>query len=145
MKELKIYLAGAMSGLTMEDMNNWRIEVRQALLHMADYYDKKINVVNPVDYYNFEKPLHQTEREVMQFDLNHVKSSDLIIVNLENLQTSIGTIIELYEASNRNIPVLCFGKPSEYNRLHPWVKECITRYSHRTSGVTEYIQQFYMS
>ena len=142
---LKIYLAGAMSGLTFEEMNEWRIEIKKQLEHMADYQGCNVNVVNPVAYYNFVRPQHKSEREVMQYDLNHVSSSDLVIVNLEHLDTSIGTIIELYEAHTKNIPVLAFGSDTKYFNLHPWIKECITRVDNSENEITYYIKNFYLS
>lgn len=145
MRELKVYLAGAMSGLTFEEMNTWRIDVKKKLEHMADYQGRSINVINPVVYYNFVRPQHKNEREVMQYDLNHAKSSDLVVVNLKNLDTSIGTIIELYEAYTRNIPVLAFGDSTTYLNLHPWVKECITRLDTSANNLAYYIKNFYLS
>lgn len=45
----------------------------------------------------------------MQFDLMKVKSSDIVIVNLNGLNASIGSCIECYEAWKKDIPVLAFG------------------------------------
>ena len=54
MDSLKVYLCGKMSGMTFEQMNEWREETTRVLEHMASFYDCIIKVVNPVDYYNFE-------------------------------------------------------------------------------------------
>ena len=111
-----------MGGLTFEEMNKWRCEAHQKLLSQAEMFSKKINVINPVLYYNFEEKRHQTEIEVQEFDLAHVISSDIIVVNLDGLKDSIGTIIELHDAHyHHKIPVIAFGKRELYNNLHPWV------------------------
>lgn len=84
MKELQIYLCGKMSGLNLRQMNEWRIALKDALNFSAKTISNvEVNVVNPVDYYNFENPTHQSEFEVMQFDLNKVKKSDIVIANTE--------------------------------------------------------------
>lgn len=144
MNRLKIYLAGKMSGLTYEEMNKWREDIAKIINHMADYCGKEVNVVNPVDYYNFRMPRHQNEREVMQYDLSHVKSSNIVVVNINGLRESIGSCIELYEAYKNNIPVIALDKKDEYKYLHPWIKECITRYEGNEENVATYIKDFYM-
>lgn len=144
MKELTIYLAGAMSGLTMEEMNTWRLSTKSLLLTVSELSSTKLNVINPVDYFNFENSRHQSEMEVMKFDLSKVKSSDIVIVNMEHLNTSIGTCIECYEAWKNDIPVLAFGGDGLYKNLHPWIQNCITRYDECYDNTVSYIKDLYM-
>ena len=144
MNNLSIYLAGAMSGKSFEEMNTWRVEIKNMLTHMASYYDCDVKVTNPIDYYNFKEKRHKLEKEVMQFDLSLVKKSDIVIVNLNGINTSIGTSMELYECYRSNIPVIAFGSDEEYENIHPWIKECITRYESNMKNTATYIKEFYM-
>ena len=145
MKKIKIYLAGKMGGLTLAAMNKWRIDAKHLLVAEADKSDCVVEVVNPVVFYNFEEKRHQTEIEVEEFDLGHVISSDIIVVNLNGLNSSIGTIIELHDAHyHKRIPVIAFGDKTLYSTLHPWVKNDITRVEDDIYGVVEYIRDFYM-
>ena len=100
MKHLKIYLAGKMNGLTHKEMSSWRKECACKILEGLIYggYNTEVNIIDPINYYNFKEKRHQTEIEVEEFDLAHATSSDIIIVNLEGLNSSIGTIIELHDA-----------------------------------------------
>lgn len=141
---LKIYLAGAMSGLTFDEMNGWRKDIKNLLITRSKYVGSVVNVTNPVDYYNFEEKRHKNELEVMNFDLNKVKHSDLVVVNMQNLNTSLGTVIELYEAYKSGIPVLAIGDEDTYKKLHPWVQCCITRYDNTYRDIVDYIVDFYM-
>lgn len=142
---MKIYLAGKMSGLTYEEMNEWRKGLCSKLKEIASYHGKKVDVVNPVLYYNFEEKRHQSEIEVEEFDLAHVISSDIIIVNLEGLKDSIGTIIELHDARyHHRIPIIAFGDKELYDNLHPWVKNDITRVEDNINDVVAYIRDFYL-
>lgn len=149
MRELTIYLAGAMSNLTYEQMNSWRVRLKKNILQEVLLYDVKARIINPVSYYNFEYPVYKTEKEVMQFDLNLVRNSDIVIVNLDGLNTSIGTCIELYEAMKNNIPVLAFGDietyDETYENLHPWIKECISRVDSSEKELIEYLKDFYFT
>lgn len=77
--------------------------------------------------------------------MNHVITSDVIVVNLEGLNSSDGTKIELHDAKYHNrIPVIAFGDRKLYDNLHPWVKENITRVEEKVEDVVRYIQEFYM-
>lgn len=143
---LKIYLAGKMSGLSFKEMNEWRQELKEILNKCSENSNTRVNVINPVDFYNFEEKRHQNELEVEEYDLAHVVSSNIIVVNLDGLSDSIGTIIELHDAKYHNkIPVIAFGDSSTYKILHPWIKNDITRVEDNIYGVAEYIQDFYLN
>ena len=134
-----------MSGLSFGEMNIWRLELKVQLQLAAEVSGYKVQVINPVDYYNFEEKKYQSEEEVRDFDLNHVITSDVIVVNLEGLNSSDGTKIELHDAKYHNrIPVIAFGDRKLYDNLHPWVKENITRVEEKVEDVVRYIQEFYM-
>ena len=145
MRELVIYECGRMSGLSFEEMNNWRVFLKTAITQVAENIGINVMVINPVDYYNFREPKHQSELEPMNFDLARVKESDLVVVNLDGLKTSIGSIIECYEAWKNNIPVLAFGSKQDYENLHPWVQCCITRRDKNYRECINYISDFYMT
>ena len=141
-KELTIYLAGKMAGLSKEEMTEWRNMVSDQLYKFADIAGKNIKVVSPCDFYNFESKKQKNEKEVMQYDLSLVRKSDIIIVNTYQLNTSVGSIMEIYEAHRLGIPVIAYGV--SYNSLHPWLKECITREEICAVDMCEYIKNFYM-
>lgn len=144
-KTLKIYLAGKMGGLSFDDMNNWRISIKTRLNIAAKNTGYNLITINPVDFYNFEEERYQSDIEVQNFDLAHVITSDLIIVNLEGLSSSDGTKIELFEGNyNRKIPVIAFGNRELYENLHPWIKNSITRVEESRDDLINYIRDFYM-
>lgn len=143
---MKIYLAGKMNGLSYEDMNSWRKEIKEKLKEITYYTTiSNVKIINPVDFYNFQEVKYQTDIEVQNFDINHVISSDIVIVNLEGLSDSIGTIIEIHDAYYHNkIPVIAFGSKETYNSLHPWIRNSITRVEKNIDSVIEYIRDFYL-
>lgn len=144
-KKIKIYLAGKMNGLTYQEMGLWRQEIENKFLIQSMLTNYTVMVLNPVKLYNFEEVKHQSEKEIMNYDISHVVTSDIIIVNLDGLATSDGSKIEIYEANyNRKIPVIAFGDKELYNNLHPWLKECITRVEKNIEDVVDYIRDFYM-
>ena len=145
LEKLKIYLAGKMSGLTFEESDGWRRDFKGVFKRKMNYDTMHYTIINPNDYYNFKNPSHQNEREIMQYDLNHVRNSDIVVVNLDDINTSIGTAIELYVAAQNNIPVLAWGNEQEWEITHPWLKECISRRSSDMKNICKYISDFYLT
>lgn len=145
MKHIKIYLAGKMGGLSLDEMNLWRNEIKEKLLLVADDLKYDITVINPCEFYSFETSQHQSEKEIEDYDLAHVITSNIVIVNLDCLSSSTGSQIEIHEANrNYKIPVIAFGTKYLYNTLHPWIKNKITRVEENIDDVVEYIKHFYM-
>lgn len=140
MNNFTIYLAGAMTGLTFKAMADWRIKVKQELLKTSA---KGLTVINPVDYYNFSYPQHDTEREVMEYDLWRLKSSDLVVVNFNN-PDSIGTSMELMCAKENNIPIIGLYEDNCYADVHPWLKECCNKVLFTMKDLINYVSEFYL-
>ena len=130
---MQCYLGGAMSGLTFNEMNEWRVEAKEQL------EDRHIKAINPVVYYNFEmNPDEFTNHECISFDLTAVKHSDVILVNLEH--NSIGTAIELFQAHELHIPIVGFN----YNNdTHPWIKELVDVFCNNLNEAISYITTYY--
>ena len=141
---LTIYLAGKMAGLSIEEQTTWRKFVAAELDKYSDMANYKTNVISPCDYFNFEEKRQQNEREVMNFDISLVRSSDIVIVNTTELNSSIGSVIEIYEAYKNDIPVIAYDEKGWYRILHPWIKCCITRTDSCVKDICEYIKDFYM-
>jgi len=133
-----IYLAGKMSGLTYEEMNEWRVNAKRLLKIISN---NQIHTINPVDYYNFEmNPNTYTEKEIKKFDLHMVKTSDLILVNLD-FSDSIGTAMEIcmaYDVWDK--PVIGFGK----NKSHPWMELCVSKRCETLEQAVQYITEYYL-
>ena len=141
---LTIYLAGKMSGLSDFEMRQWRNLLKSELEKYSDMANYKTNIVSPCDYFNFEEQRYQSEQEIMKFDLSLVKNSDIVIVNTNGLSSSIGSIIEVYEAWKNDIPVIAYDENGDYKTIHSWLKCCITRADSCVIDICEYIKDFYM-
>ena len=134
----KIYLAGAMSHLTKEQRNAWRVKIVKEFF----YYNEKIKVINPCKYYDMDMDANSyTEKEVKKFDLYQVRTSNIIIVNITH-PNSIGTAMELQVASDLHIPIIAFGTPSV--PTHPWILETIDKFCADIEDVINYVTQYYL-
>ena len=141
MEKVNIYLSGGMGNLSFEEQSKWRQRIIDAINNNFDC-EKKPYFFNPVNYYNFTEVRHRSEREIMEFDLNALRNSDLVIVNF-NDPKSIGTAMELMLAKERNIPIIGFGVNGQ--AVHPWLLECCTRICDSFREMAEHVVAFYLN
>lgn len=125
-----------------KESNTWR---GKCINELKDY-DSIYNVVitNPNDYFNFlyKIPVYKTQREVMEFDLNRVRNSDLLIVNFNDMY-SLGTMAEIAIAYEKRIPVIGLNENSQ--KLHPWQVEMANRIFDNIYDMLNYVKDFYLS
>lgn len=142
---LNIYLAGGMQKFgekNFDKSNSWRVYIEQQLLEID--YGTKLKICNPNNYYNFcDKPQYDSQKEVMEFDLNKVRNSNLIIVNFNDIK-SLGTMAELAIAYEHRIPVIGLCKKEDYSELHPWQKEMCNRIFFDIDKLNKYVIDYYI-
>lgn len=140
-RSLNIYLAGGMGSLSFEEQTRWRNQVRDEILYGGHDYNAKPYFFSPPEFYNFEEPSHETEKEVMNFDLNRLRNSDLIIVNF-NDKSSLGTMAEIAIAYENRIPIVGLNVGNE--SLHPWQVEMCDRVFNDMLKMVEFIVEFHL-
>lgn len=123
MKETVIYLSGAMEAY---DGTNKAKEWRDKVKEFFGSYCTSVRIISPVDYYNYNSDFHQSELEVFKFDLRKTKEANVILVNLNDIRKSIGSVVELYEAYKNGSTIIGFLNDELDNQelikqVHPWV------------------------
>lgn len=141
METVRIYLSGGMGNLSFEEQSKWRKQIINAINYNYDC-EKKPVFFNPVNYYNFTEKRYRSEREIMEFDLNGLRNSDLVIVNF-NDPKSIGTASELAIAKELHIPII--GINTDNKELHPWLVEFTTRMCESIKEAVEHTVDFYLN
>ena len=142
-EKIKIYTAGKMKGLTFYEQLKWRIELSHAIKNKTD---KNISFIHPPLFYNYEQNDYQSEREVKEWEMNQIKNSDIIIVNLDEINDSIGTHFELSfaEAMNslghKHIYIIGVGGKDE--EIHPWIELSLFRKENNFEDVAEYVVNY---
>lgn len=144
MRQIFVYLAGGMGKFGKEEFdkaNAWR-ELTKQFLENNDC-NVEVYATNPNDYFSFadEEPLYKTQREVMEFDLNRLRKSDLVIVNFNDMY-SLGTMAEIAIAYEKKIPII--GLDVGKQELHPWQIEMANRIFTNISELFEYVEEFYL-
>jgi len=131
-----------MSDLSFEEQSKWRKQVQDAIKYGDYHYEKKPTFFNPINYYNLEEVRYRSEREVMEFDLNGLRNSNLVIVNFNN-PMSLGTCAELAIAYEMKIPIVGINKNNQ--KLHPWLVEFTNRMCNDIREAVEYVIEFYLN
>lgn len=143
-----VYLAGAMSCyFNTKDHDypkNWREDVKK---YVKDNYDE-ITVISPTDYFEVGENYHQSDSEVMRFDLRMVREADIILVNLRDLDKSLGTSDEIFYAFISGKPIIGFlENADDICKVHPWKLEQIDRIETGQNAIGKalsYIYRYYV-
>jgi hypothetical protein len=132
-----------MSGISYAQQMIWRKEIQLAIGLRTN---KDVTYIHPPQYYGYHEQLHKSEQEIKDWELQQVCDSDIVIVNLEDIDLSIGSHIELGAVCGANlvgskhINVVSFGKPKE--NLHPWISLCCLRHEDDMNDLADYIATY---
>ena len=149
MVETRVYLAGMMSGLTIDEMKVWR---RIATKKLSGY---GFSVTDPVERLDNEQvndlqshaetgsKLVSSGNEIVDLNLYHISHCDIVLAELNQDGVSIGTIGGIIVASRElKKPVIAWGG-NEYLINHPWVKKHITAHKLLLNDAIDYIRACY--
>lgn len=140
MKTYKIYTAGKMGGLTYSQQMKWRKDFENTLRSRSD---EDLIFVHPPMFYQYGE--ETDEREAREWDINQLKDSDIVVVNLSNIADSIGTHIELgiVEAMNefgyKHIHLIGVGEP---NTSHSWIQMGMLKTVKTVEEAADYISTY---
>ena len=143
-----VYLAGAMSCYFNTEQHDYPKQWREDAKKYAKQLYDDITLVSPTDFYEIGKNYHQSETEVMRFDLRMVRESDIVLVNLKDLHSSLGTSDEIIYAFISGKPVIGFIEDKEeVKNILPWKIEQIDRIESGKSAMEraiDYIYRYYV-
>ena len=141
MENVRIYLSGGMSGMSIEEQTKWRKRFCDAIKYGDFDYEKNPIFFDPTYHYSMFEQEHKSEREIMEYDLNALRKSDLVVVNF-NSPKSIGVAMELMLAKECRIPVI--GLQQSDVTLHTWLVECCTRICDDFRELVSHVINFYL-
>lgn len=141
MEVCRIYLSGGIQSLSFEERSHWRRQIQYAIKFNYEC-GKNVVFFDPVQFFDLEEKRHESEREIMEFDLNALRKSDLIIVNF-NDPSSLGTAMEMMLGYEMRIPIL--GLNRENKEIHPWLECVCNRIFKDMKSLVEYVVEYYLS
>lgn len=145
-----IYLAGRMNGLSETEAMAWRKD----FINSMSYVDSEAEIFCPPLFfsYNVSKVLSEEESvkyelECFKYETNKVKQSSVVVVSLDGIEKSLGTVQELAIAYDNHIPIIGIAKNEEViNNLHPWIKNELFRYFVGQSSIEDtavYVYEYF--
>lgn len=141
---MKIYLAGA---ITYYEINNelykamnWRNKATQKLLELnTDICDNKFDWFDPMD--NYEENQNYNYNSIVLQNKHYLDECDLMIVNLDKLEYSPGTLFEIFYYYTNHKPIIAFGETKLIEQPH--VNRSITEWFPDLNSVIKYIKNMY--
>lgn len=136
MKEIEVYLAGCEGWYHNNIPNNkYYTEWRETVEEWFEKYADNVKVINPCKYYDYKENYHKTEREVRRFDLHKVRNCSVVLVNLDHIKDSVGTLNEIFCADEHGIPIIGFYEfdnsdiswVDDRYKLEPWIIDACHR------------------
>lgn len=143
MKEFKIYTCGKMSGIPYEKQMEWRYKIQELVESKTN---RKVIFIHPPLFYGYHEVMHKSEREVKEWELNQICSCDIVIVNLDGINESIGSHFEMGAicganiVGNKHITVIGVGKSE--TEVHPWIETDFLRYEEHLEDAADYIATY---
>lgn len=142
MRKKVVYLAGLMTGLTVEEAMQWRYDAKRKLRDSFKMFpsDYTFNTYVP----EFDPELDETGKEIWNRDYYYVDNSDVLLVNFDydNQRPYLGTSMEIARAFYQNKPIIIFSNQE-------WVHNNKTLNYHATKIVNtideaiKYIKNYY--
>lgn len=137
----KIYTCGKMSGISFQEQMEWRSNVEHEV-RIRTYYDFDVKFIHPPMFYNYEENNHQSEREILEWEMAQLHDCDIVVVNLDGIEDTTGSHMELGAVQginmfgDKHIFVIGLGKDEN---LHPWIRESCIRIEEDPDKVADYI------
>lgn len=116
MGRLNVYLSGPVKNVD-GDFQNWR--KRLLTLQEDDFYPD-LNFIDPISYFNYTDKQPRTDKQCLDLFMWQVEKCDVILINLDGSDNSIGEAMEVEHAFCHGIPIIAFGKES--STWYNWVK-----------------------
>lgn len=121
------FLAGAMINSTEKWNDRYEIKWRKKAYEYFKKYVNGFNVSMPPEFWIGEENYVCNSKETMRFDMRNVRNSDVILVNLKDVSSSLSTSDEIFYGFISKKPVIGFLESGEIEDIHPWKCEQIDK------------------
>lgn len=145
--QIRLFLAGAMINDVDKQTDRYALKWRTDAIN---YIKRRIDNVDPVtapEFYKYDEHYICDGKETLRFDMKDVRESDVILVNMKDLQNSLSTSDEIFYAYVSQKPIYGFSDEDGIS-VHPWKEEQINRIFYGKEGMKnaiDYISTHYAS
>ena len=128
-----IYLCGPIMAETGGEAREWRRETVERLGY-------RYRILDPMRR-NFKDREVDSANEIVEFDLQDVRSADIILVNYS--KPSIGTAMEVFYASRELGKFVVAFSPFEFRECSPWMVKFCTKILPSLDDAIRYIAEHF--
>ena len=145
---MTIYLAGAMTGKTLEEMNQWRKDVTRAI-ELSPDFRRMVRVINPVLYYSTadDPQKYDDDKEYIRWEWREAENADVVISACDTKINSIGTAIETPLAFKKTVPIVLYitNKDGYVCDVHPYLYYMADKlfYHNEIDKMVKYISRYF--
>jgi len=129
----KIYLCGPISACVPDEKKDWRTRAKERLAG-------RFILLDPLRR-NFRDRELESANEIVEFDLQDVRDADIILVNYS--KPSIGTAMEIFNASHDLGKFVIAFSPLSFGECSPWMVRFTTKILSGLDAALEYIERHF--
>ncbi len=116
-----VYLSGPMGGCSWKEMTDWRARAE------AELNGSAVKCLLPTRSFVSESLPKETDKWINRRDYFDCTRAQCLLVNFQGMKTiSIGTVMEIAWAYQKQIPVVCIVEPGGAQK-HPMLADSITQ------------------
>lgn len=139
---IKVYTCGGMKNKSTLEAMEWRNDLAKYLEMLSD----DISVFKPPEFYNYDDLKHQSEAEIKEFELAKLRESDVLVVEFDGIESSVGSCMELGYANamndfgDKHIFIIAYNNTGK--NVHPWVMDSCIRVEDSLEDIAYYIANY---
>ena len=128
-----VYLSGSCKNVSVEERDSWRNYIEESLI------DGDIKVFNPNKKFSYDKNDPGNSKLVMDYFLQFVDRSDVVVVNLNNSDLSVGTGMEVMRAVDKGKFIIGFGDTNVYD----YIRDCCSVVFADIDEVVDFVKSYF--
>lgn len=134
--KLQIYASGSEKNAP-KGFTSWRDELKEMIMCHED----QINILDPMVHFNYTDKSPVTTRQCSNYFMWMIDKCDVLLVNLDHSDVSVGTGCEVQHGFDNHKPIIGFGtKPKTW---YEWTSDkCDVIFSTMEDAI-EYIAEHY--
>jgi hypothetical protein len=140
MKDVLVYLSGAISNVPENQAVEWRNNIENTLSRLDI---NGLKVFNPCNHFNelgLECGIYNDD-DIMNAEIYNLRRSNVVFFNCD-YPNSLGSMAEIAIAYDRRIPILAFNEGGK--ELHPWLKRMCTKIFDNREDLISYFLLHYL-
>lgn len=131
-----IFLSGAMTGLSEDEQKGWRDTLKMRFEDKYIFFDPTI--------FDAEDTSDKAQQIAHDYDIESIAQCDYFIVNLNKVETSVGTCQEIMLAWLLSKKIIGFFPTGNLVKpLHPWIKNKLTFKMHNMKALSTFLELTY--